>query len=299
MTDAVTRRQAVDVFNHIGDIHFWRVVRNPMLLLNKRFVGNMNVWLRRRHEFLLHNADAFADWAAGTGICDLVMTGDFTSTATRAEFRLAARFVDRLRDHGLSIAMVPGNHDVYTFEAMRERRFERYFKDYMPDTPLPARINLRGGTPLLLVPTARPNVWSSKGYISPREIDALAALLDACDRPTVVAGHYPVLARTYGYDSTSSRRLVNADALHKVLGSFPHPLLYVCGHVHRFSYVTDARFPHLKHLSTGAFLRDARESKRQGEFTEVQVMRDGFEVYHHTFAGEWARSEPIPPRNHG
>lgn len=296
MTDVQTRPAAIDVFNHIGDIHFWRVVRNPAHLLNKRFVGNMNVWLRRRHEFLLQNADTFADWAAGTGIPNVVMTGDFTSTATHAEFRLAARFVGRMRDHGLTIAMVPGNHDVYTFEAMRERRFEQYFGDYMPEGKLPARVTLRGGTPLILIPTVRPNVWSSKGYISAKEIEAIAALLDDCDRPTVVAGHYPVLARTYGYDSTSSRRLLNAGALHEVFGAFKHPLLYVCGHVHRFSYVNDARFPHLAHLSTGAFFRDARESQRQGEFTEVQVMHDRFEIYHHTFAGEWARSNPIDPR---
>lgn len=298
MNESDTRPHAADVFIHIGDVHFWRVVTNPFDLLNKRFVGNINVWLRRRHEFLMHNADTFADWAAGTGIRDVLMTGDFTSTATHDEFRLAVRFVNRMREHGLTIAMVPGNHDVYTFEAMRERRFERYFQDYMPDQELPARLTLRGGTPLILIPTARPNLWSSRGYISAKEIEGVAAALEACDRPTIVAGHYPVLARTYGYDSASSRRLLNAAALHEVLGAFKHPLLYVCGHVHRFSYVTDARYPHLAHLSTGAFFRDARESQRQGEFTEVQVMRDGFEVFHHTFAGQWARSEPVRPRDH-
>ena len=296
MQDAAADPTPVDVFNHIGDVHFWEVVRNPMLLLNKRFVGNLNVWLRRRHEFLMRNADSFADWAAGTGVRDLVMTGDFTSTATHREFQLALRFVERLRDHGLTIAVLPGNHDVYTFEAMRERRFEHYFRDFVPPGGFPARLTLRGGTPLVLIPTVRPNVVSSKGFISTREIDAVAALLDTCDRPTVVAGHYPVLARTYGYSTTSSRRLVNAAALLDVFGSFQYPLLYVCGHVHRFSFVRDARFPHVAHLSTGAFFRDARESQRQGEFTEVHVMADHFETYHHTFTGTWSRSEALLPR---
>lgn len=297
MGDVTSTPPVVDAFIHIGDIHFWHVVRNPMLLLNKRFFGNVNVWLRRRHEFLTHNADEFADWAAGTGIRDAVMTGDFTSTATHEEFRLAARFVTRLRDHGLAIAMVPGNHDVYTFEAKRDRRFERYFHEYLPEDALPARVTLRGGTPLILIPTVRPNILSSKGFISFREIERLALLLDACTGPTVVAGHYPVLARTYSYATARSRRLVNADALHKVLGSFRGPLLYACGHVHRFSYVRDARYPQLAHLSTGALLRDARESRRQGEFTEVQVMADRFEVFQHTFSDIWTRSDSVAPRD--
>jgi 3',5'-cyclic AMP phosphodiesterase CpdA len=274
------------------------VVRNPAHLLNKRFLGNMNVWLRRRHEFLLHNADAFADWAAGTGIKDVVLTGDFTSTATHQEFSLSLRFMHRLQQHGLQMAALPGNHDVYTFEAMREHRFERYLNEFVPEGGYPARLTLRGGTPLILIPTVRPNLISSKGFISRRELDAAAALLAACDRPTVVAAHYPVLARTYGYDTKSSRRLINAAALHELLGSVPHPLLYVCGHVHRFSLVRDRKFPHVTHVSTGAFFRDARESKRQGEFTEVQVTRTGFEIYHHTFSGAWARSQAVEPQEH-
>jgi hypothetical protein len=299
MTDlGKTTPQPIDTFNHIGDIHFWHVVRNPFRLLNKRFIGNLNVWLHRRHEFLLENADTFADWAAGTGIRDVVMTGDFTSTATHREFGLAVRLVKRLDRHGLTIAMVPGNHDVYTFESARERRFEYHFKEYVPPEGYPARLTLRGGTPLLLVPTARPNVISSKGHIQKREVDAVAKLLEACEGPVVVAAHYPVLTRTYGYDMTSSRRLVNAEALHEVLGAYRFPLLYVCGHVHRFSLVQDARFPHLMHLSTGAFFRDAPETQRQGEFTEVHVTRAGFDVFHHTFSGAWARSAALLPRDH-
>ena len=282
-------RQPLDTLLHIADLHFWQVVTNPLRLLNKRFLGNLNVWLRRRREFAMDRAGPFADAVAATGIDQVLLTGDFTSTSTDAEFSMAVAFVRGLRERGLTLSLVPGNHDVYTFEAVRKRRFEEYFAEFLAENGYPSRTTLRGGTPLILVPTVCPNLLSARGRVTAEAVEVVAGLLEACGDVAVVAGHYPLLYRTYGYASGRSHRLRNANALRKLLGSCGRRILYLCGHVHRFSYVADADYPSLAHVSTGAFFRRDPKRGRMGEFTEIHVLERGFEVFCHTCEDHWIR----------
>ncbi|HIJ65996.1 MAG TPA: hypothetical protein HPP77_08590, partial [Candidatus Hydrogenedentes bacterium] len=129
----------VDRLLHVADLHFWRVVFDPLRLANKRFLGNLNVALRRRHEFRMERAKPFADALAATEVRHVVLTGDFTSTSAEEEFELASEFVRGLQRRGLTLSILAGNHDVYTFEARRKRRFERCFAGLVPDTGFPAR----------------------------------------------------------------------------------------------------------------------------------------------------------------
>lgn len=274
---------------HIADLHFWHVVTNPLRLLSKRALGNLNVWLYRRHEFIMSRAEEFAGDVLGTGIRVALMTGDFTSTANRREYEMAEAFVEGLHREGLRIEMVPGNHDVYTFHSLRAKRFERYFGEYMPEDGYPALRRLPGGTPLILVPTVTPNILSSMGRITDAEVARVAELLKLCDGEAIVAGHYPVLSRTYSYAQEPSHRLRNAAALHKALGESGCRILYVCGHTHRFSYVQDAEYPTLSHVSTGAFFRSDPEAGLQGEFAEIHATERGFAVFRHTHEEQWRR----------
>ena len=52
---------------HITDLHFWEVVWNPLHLLNKRFLGNINVFMKRRHHFKVDRAGEFGADAAAHG----------------------------------------------------------------------------------------------------------------------------------------------------------------------------------------------------------------------------------------
>lgn len=268
-------------------------------MLNKRALGNVNVIYRRRKEFIQANAESFADYVSSLNVPDILITGDFTSTALEEEFAMARAWVDTLRDRGLAVTVYAGNHDVYTFEAVRTRRFERHFRDYLPSAdPMPWRMTLPGGTPLILVPTVCANLVSSKGRISNKDVSAVGAMLADTEGLAVVSGHYPVLDETYGYRTTPERRLRNAAALRRVLGESGKRVLYVAGHVHRFSYVKDRVYPELRHVTTGAFFRNDRERQRQGEFSEITVVDGGFRVHHHVFAGNWERTE-IAPREDG
>lgn len=276
-----------DSFVHLTDLHFWEIVGNPLRLLNKRVIGMANVAFRRRNEFQTQLAEPFAKAVARVGVQSALLTGDFTSTSTEREMEQGARFVESLESQGLKPTAIPGNHDVYTFESVRHGRFERHFKAWMPGEALPCQGTLPHGTPILYVPTVCPNILSSKGVITDEEIRAVSNLLSAVESPVVVAGHYPVLVETHGYRIPPNRQLRNADALREALGRSGKTILYVSGHVHRFSFVQDDAYPNLCHLTTGAFFRRDRASGAEGEFSEIRVYASGYGVVHHVYTGDW------------
>jgi predicted phosphodiesterase len=281
-----------DRFVQIGDLHFWEVVWNPLKLLNKRILGNANVFLKRRHEYPVAFANTYTDTVAALGARTVVLTGDFTSTSTDAEFEAGAAFARGLAARGLEVIAMPGNHDVYTFHTLRTGKFRKHFGEFMPEAGYPARFDLPGGTPLIVVPTVRPNILSSKGQVTAEEVKQTKALLDACpDSPVVIAGHYPMLHETYAYRSKPSRRLRNAAALRAMLGETNRDILYIAGHVHRFSYVRDPVHARLRHVTAPAFFQLRKKENVRGAFCEICITEKGFQVYHHEHTDSWMRIE--------
>lgn len=282
---------------HLSDFHFWKVVVNPLQLLNKRALGNLNVFLRRRHEFHMDRAEQYIDALAATGVTTLLLGGDFTSTAHPAEFRLARAFADKLIARGFTLIAIPGNHDVYTFESTRKRRYKEFFGAFTPGKGLPVRVALPGGTPLVLVPTVCPNLVSSQGNITSAQVAETRALIAGAPAgPVLVMGHYPVLHRTHAYDSSTSRQLRNADALRTALGAPGRTVLYVAGHVHRFSHVQDPDHAGLQHLCSNAFFLQRHGDPIDGAFSEIHAGSESFRVFAHTHAEGWRRSlEPAAP----
>jgi 3',5'-cyclic AMP phosphodiesterase CpdA len=287
----------IDSFLHATDFHFWEIVRDPRLLCNKRIIGAANVWFRRRNEFHQDRAFQWLDAMAATGVHHAVLGGDFTSTSTVNEFTRAREWVEQLVARGIEPWLYPGNHDVYTFESVRHGRFEQFLGKWLPDAALPARAQLPGGTPMVFVPTACPNVLSSRGRIRTSELAAAGKLIASADEPLVVTGHYPVLERTKAYRIDRNRQLRNAAALRQLLGESGRKILYVSGHVHRFSYEADPRYPNLTHLTTGTFMGGDHVPGKQGEFSEIQIADGGFRVFRHRKTADWIREEiaPIQP----
>lgn len=280
-----------DRFLHLTDFHFWEIVFNPFRFLNKRFIGNINIVMNRRHEFFMDRAEAYADYCGSLGAPDALLTGDFTSTATPREFEMARQFVLRLEHNGIDAIAIPGNHDVYTFESVRKRQFEKFLEPWMPERPLPCVILLRGGTPVLLVPTVRPNIMSSQGYISPRHIQIISTLLEQIDRSLIVAAHYPLIHRAGSYVAPVGRRLLNAPALREALGKHPHPVVYIAGHNHRFHLERDEEFEQLTHLCTASLLWQDERSGTKGEFCELVVDEGAIQVLRHVCRDSW-EAEP-------
>ncbi len=283
-----------DKLIHVADLHFWKVVFNPFSMLNKRFLGNLNVIVRRKNEFAIDRAKAYADAIEAAGAKSVLFTGDFTSTSLDEEFEVAGEFVKDIELRGMNVSLVPGNHDVYTFEAARKKRFEKHLGSYLPKEELPAMITLPGGTSMILVPTVRPNLISAKGLVTDATVEKVKSLLSDSSQLTIIAAHFPLLTNTYGYKLSPSRRLRNAPALRHALGQSGREILYACGHVHRFSLVSDPEFSNLLHLTTGALFRHDKKRNRHGEFAEIHAGDGGFRVFHHIHETEWTRNEVSP-----
>jgi 3',5'-cyclic AMP phosphodiesterase CpdA len=270
------------------DLHFWTLVRNPLHLLNKRFIGNVNVYVKRRHHFPLENARPFAKFALETGARTLIIGGDLTSTASHAEFQMAVEFLKHIEEQGVKIHVIPGNHDVYTFESVRSRRFAQYCAGWMPEGGYPARCTLRGGTEVVLLSTVRPNLLSSKGEMDPASIEAAGELIaGSAPGPVMVFGHYPLLDETAGYTLTKNRRMVGAELLRKTMADTGREVLYVAGHVHRHSSTRDPMFPNLHHVTSPALFNHWGPAHRYGGFLEIKSFADRTDVRHHWKESEW------------
>lgn len=252
---------------HITDLHFWQVVHNPLLLLNKRFLGNLNLILRRQRYVRQERAQSFLDLFPTLKADALLIGGDLTTTATEIEYRMATAFVNALGQSGVPIYLTPGNHDFYTFEALRLKRFCTHFGERLEHPRKPRLTFLPGGTPLLILPTARPNILSSRGHITTQQIYKTKELLEqAPPGRIIVLAHYPVLSNP-AHHSNVMRRLDNAAPLRRMLGDTERTLLYLAGHVHVFSHDCDPRFPKLEQVTSSALFYD--KPNHQGGFTEI------------------------------
>lgn len=257
---------------HITDLHFWQIVRNPLLLCNKRILGNLNLLLRRQKYVRQERAQSFLDLFPSLKADALLIGGDLTTTATVAEYEMATTFVNTLAQSGVPVYMTAGNHDYYTFESKRKRRFEKYFGDRLKSPGAPQLSFLPDNRPLLILPTARPNLLSSRGHITTTQLlEAQQLLAEAPEGPLMVLAHYPVLPHPY-HHSNYMRRLGNAELLRRLLGDTARPVLYLAGHVHVFSHSHDPRFPNLEQVTTSALFYDKQHCL--GGFTEIVLEND-------------------------
>jgi 3',5'-cyclic AMP phosphodiesterase CpdA len=259
---------------HIADIHFWRLMWSPRLLANKRLLGMLNLRLRRVRKFDLSRCEEMANTLANEGAATVIAGGDFTTTSLEEEFQEARAFLEGLERRGLKVYAIPGNHDVYTFAAARQKCFTRYLGTFLPGESLPARIILPGGTPVVFAPGTRPNVLSSRGSIGAVDIAVVARLVtEAPPGPVLVAGHYPLLYRTDAYAQGWTHRLGHAGTLRDALGKTGRTILYIAGHVHRRSETRDERYPNLTHVTSPALFYRGR-----GGYTVVECCAEGFRV---------------------
>lgn len=214
-------------------------------MVNKRLLGGANLALRRRKRFdrAREKLAALATYAQSNAIDVGVCTGDYTALGTEPELRAARVAVEPLVRMPVGFVTVPGNHDVYLPDGVREGRFERHFGDllstdwpeYVVDDGWP-RVRLFGeDLAVVTINSARPNPqpWRSSGRVPEPQVHALARLLaDArlADRVVLVATHYAARRR----DGTPDARLhgmENADAVLEACGVHPRAAL-LHGHIH-------------------------------------------------------------------
>jgi predicted MPP superfamily phosphohydrolase len=231
---------------HLSDVHVTvPVVRLPWhQMWNKRLIGAANLVLRRGHHFAAarEKLQALSELSRERSVDLVVCTGDYTALGTDAELAAARAAIKCLTDRPQGFVTVPGNHDIYLQDVVRERRFERHFGSYL-ESDLPERcvdgpwpvVKLYDGIAVIAVNSARPNpaVWRSSGSIPDAQLAALAALTQderIRSRFVFVITHYAPRRP----DATADHKLhglENADAFLDACRGLPrYAILH--GHIH-------------------------------------------------------------------
>ncbi len=231
---------------HFSDLHVLALdgVKTSRFL-NKRFTGWVNLRLKRAHKHRPAHVRAVAREIAKAKVDHVVITGDLTNLALEQEFDAVKRLLEE--ELGLDadrISAVPGNHDLYTRGAMRDRRFTSWFAEYVKsDLPeLAAEIDLgrfpfvklRGPAAIIGLSSAvpRPPLMAS-GELGKAQLEALRRILahpEVAKRTPVIAMHHPI-HNPPSKVKTFVEGLWDADALTEALRVVPRGLL-LHGHLH-------------------------------------------------------------------
>ncbi|MDY3561596.1 metallophosphoesterase [Gemmata sp. JC673] len=190
---------------HFSDIHLtaqplgWRV-RDTF---NKRSVGWVNVrFLGRgaRFRYASDVATVLRREFATRGFDQLVFSGDASTMGFAAELREAATRIG-VGDDSLPPGLaVPGNHDLYTGRAIRDRYFEDAFAPWQHGQrvgnevyPFARKV---GHVWLIALNSAKPNFlfWDATGRVGHAQLDRFRRLCKSLDDgPRIVVSHYPLL----------------------------------------------------------------------------------------------------------
>jgi 3',5'-cyclic AMP phosphodiesterase CpdA len=220
---------------HLSDVHALALdgVR-PWSFLNKRVAGYINLRLNRRdkHPVALFRA-MVADLNAQP-VDHVVVTGDLTNLSLAPEFRLAREILDGIALGHANVTVIPGNHDVYTLGALREKLFWDVMAPYATGddaakVEFPS-VRVRGDVAIVGLSTALPSPPPlADGWLGRAQLAALESALAKLDgKFRVLLIHHP----PYRNRHSILRGLRDRGALQKLLARVGAELV-LHGHEHR------------------------------------------------------------------
>jgi predicted phosphodiesterase len=278
----------------LSDIHVWRYSYNPLHLFNKRLLGTASLIAGRARKFRLERLEAVMARVRDLAADHVLITGDLTTTALRAEF-LDAReaLADVLVDPD-RVTVIPGNHDRYTTRSVRRRDFEEFFGAFAPAKNYPWLRYLDPFTAILGLDPTRSHI-SARGSLPTAQIAKARAMLSNLSTPPrrlIVACHYPVAAPHGHAPELKRKRMINDFEVADWLGELgPH--VYCCGHVHAAWAFVPATLTNQLCLNSGApLLRDPTGLRPPG-FLEIEMHDRDVSVLHHAWTGEDWEIRPI------
>lgn len=239
---------------HFSDPHIPTPLSHVPLVkwLGKRAIGGANLILGRYRLFAdaAEKLAALARFTAEQRVDLVICTGDYTALGLTHEYEEAVRTVRPLMNAPHGYINVPGNHDYYLADALKEERFRTYFKTTLTsdlpesqvDGPWPLVRLIGEDIAVIAVNSSRPNPqpWRSSGKIPENQLAQLQKLSEdhrLVDRRVFVITHHSPM-RANGKKDNRLHGLTNADQLLLVCSEF-HRALILCGHVHQCYHVID------------------------------------------------------------
>lgn len=168
---------------HLSDLHVLDLEGVPLRrYVGKRATGLVSLALGRRRAHSSEVLGSLVQDLLARPADHVVVTGDLTNLSLEPELAKARSLLEPLASGG-RLSVIPGNHDVYTKDAARERTFERYFGDLMGD-PAPGADGSRypwhrrvAGLDLVGLSSAEPRpLLLAGGRVDPRQLDRLREL---------------------------------------------------------------------------------------------------------------------------
>ncbi len=252
---------------HFSDPHAGGGAEDLMAYFDKRLVGVFNYSFRRRFRHDLGRFAAGVRYILESRPDLAVCTGDLTSTGQPGEFEKVRRILEPLRNSGVPVVYMPGNHDCYVkrekcVAAVREM-FRWLNQDRMDFDDLPLAWDA-GEVELLLVNTSAPsNLLCSWGFLTGADREwLLEELRKPRRKPRILVSHYPLLEK---HPLLRTRhRLFGQKAVAEALRDGRLDLS-LCGHVHRPGRVVD---------DSGRGENTAGSITLNGTMTEIVYDRD-------------------------
>ena len=236
----------------LGDLHLFRLWHWPWELFNKRIVGQMNLWMNRRHHFDMARLPGVIEKIESINPDMLLCSGDLTTTAHRAEFRMVTRKLGPLFEKYPTF-ISPGNHDRYTFASHRGRHMEKLLGD-LTSEQWPHHRRISEHLHLIALDPTRANWLGAHGRLGKSQLAALEALLKQMgdDDRVIVLCHYTLGALPGALrPEAAGHAMTDAAELVQMLRR-PQQMLFLHGHVHEPSCWRHTAAPNVVVVNAGA-----------------------------------------------
>ena len=278
-------------FAHISDLHFGSFSLSPFQFFSKRWVGNFNYLLTRRHLFSYNRLISLISLFKREKVTHILITGDFTVTGRKMEFKMGQRFVQLLEKEGFTVFTIPGNHDHYTKRNYRKKHFYSFFNSlFDPTCPLNLKddkvtyTKLQEHLWLVALDTAvATSLASSEGYFSKKVEENLEkALAHIPSKDTILLlNHYP-----FFQNDPVKKQLVGAPMLKNLIQKHSNILLYLHGHTHR-QVVADLRPNDLPILSDSG----STPHIKNGGCHLFQIQPDSINLQVYRYDEQWKETQ--------
>ncbi len=225
-------------FAHLSDPHLTTLQgASWQQLMNKRVLGYLSWWHKRRHEHRGEVLDALLRDLAQTHPEHIVITGDLTHIGLPAEFRQARQWLDRLGG-AERVTVVPGNHDAYintpwssTFAQWEPYMVSDHIEGKEQHSIFPS-LRIRNGVALIGLSSATASVpFFATGTLGSEQRERLSRILRQTGEQglfRVVLLHHPPRVE----DEKWRKRLTDGNELCSILGRDGAELV-LHGHSHR------------------------------------------------------------------
>ncbi len=188
------------IIGHISDIHWLDIEGSHFRdFLNKRISGGINLLAGRAKKHSKATLRCALDTLKTLNCDHLIVTGDLSNLALPGELRAVKKELNSVfRDEEMTI--VPGNHDYYTRESLKNRRFEKLIYTSAPgnlDVGLSQTwpfVNIVQDVAIIGLNSAQPRPWFvAAGKLGNRQLHDLESVLhhpEVSSRTKIIALHH-------------------------------------------------------------------------------------------------------------